>query len=82
MPPPTKKRKVLVHEQQHLDLLPCAVMYERSYMHRDDVTHVAVVPSSGFLITGSLDGHIKFWKKQQGYVNLVGIDDLWSRGKK
>jgi hypothetical protein len=33
---------VLPFEQQYLDALPCAQMYEKSYMHRDTVTHVVV----------------------------------------
>lgn len=34
--------QVLPFEQQYLEGLPCAQMYERSYMHRDTVTQVAV----------------------------------------
>jgi hypothetical protein len=34
--------QVLQFEQQYLDALPCAQMYEKSYMHRDTVTHVVV----------------------------------------
>ena len=34
--------QVLPFEQQYLDGLPCGQMYERSYMHRDTVTQVAV----------------------------------------
>ena len=36
--------------------------YEKSFMHRDVVTKV-VVASGGFVMTGSVDGHVKFWKK-------------------
>ncbi|OIW03889.1 hypothetical protein TanjilG_30165 [Lupinus angustifolius] len=32
-------------------------------MHRDVVTHVAV-SAADFFITGSIDGHLKFWKKR------------------
>uniref|UniRef100_A0A7N0UT79 Uncharacterized protein n=1 Tax=Kalanchoe fedtschenkoi TaxID=63787 RepID=A0A7N0UT79_KALFE len=32
-------------------------------MHRDIVTHVAV-SAADFFITGSVDGHLKFWKKK------------------
>ena len=32
-------------------------------MHRDTVTQVAVAQDQDFLITGSIDGHLKFWKK-------------------
>ena len=38
-------------------------MYEKSFMHRDTVTQVAVAQAQDFLITGSIDGHLKFWKK-------------------
>lgn len=34
---------MLAHEQEYLDALPSAQMYEKSYMHRDVVTH-AVSP--------------------------------------
>ena len=32
-------------------------------MHRDTVTQVAVAQDQDFLLTGSIDGHLKFWKK-------------------
>ena len=35
-------RQVLQHEAAYIATLPSAEMYERSYMHRDTVTHVAV----------------------------------------
>lgn len=56
------------YEQLYLDALPCADMYERSYMHRDVVTHIAVAPT-GFVLTASRDGQVKFWKK-----GAVGIE--------
>ena len=31
---------VLPYEKVYLDGLPCAEMYEKSYMHRDIITHV------------------------------------------
>ncbi|CAI9105574.1 OLC1v1004522C1 [Oldenlandia corymbosa var. corymbosa] len=68
-PPPTSRRKrPLQFEQAYLDCLPSAIMYEKSYMHRDVVTHVAV-SGAEFFITGSADGHLKFWKKKP-----VGIE--------
>ncbi|KAF5292653.1 hypothetical protein FQR65_LT11205 [Abscondita terminalis] len=57
-----KKRKVLQHESLYLENLPCAESYERSFMHRDIITH-CLVTSSDFIVTASCDGHIKFWKK-------------------
>eukprot|EP00891_Asterochloris_glomerata_P002139 jgi/Astpho2/2139/fgenesh1_pm.00040_%23_3_t len=64
LPPAVKKRKVLEHEHIYLDALPSAQMYERSYMHRDVVTHVLTAQEQDFIITGSADGHLKFWKKK------------------
>jgi len=45
-------------------------MYERSFMHRDVVTHV-VVANTDFFITASIDGHLKFWKKQSEGIEFV-----------
>lgn len=140
--------QVLPFEQQYLEALPSAHMYEKSYMHRDTLTHVAVrqrrvgmpvlhrrhsrcctggaaaavaprrrphrqagtrrqlgpplrrwrlapgpaptgppdarppppsppspprlqATTSDFIITGSSDGHLKFWKKQEGGIEFV-----------
>ncbi len=41
--------------------LPSSDYYERSYMHRDILTHL-IVTVTDFLISASQDGHIKFWK--------------------
>ncbi|GLC33697.1 Peptidylprolyl isomerase [Pleodorina starrii] len=69
-PPKPKKRKILEFEQQYLDALPSAAMYERSYMHRDTVNNVAVT-STDFIITTSIDGYLKFWKKQARGIEFV-----------
>lgn len=61
--PQLRRKRPLQFEQAYLDSLPSANMYEKSYMHRDVVTHVAV-SAADFFITGSLDGHLKFWKKK------------------
>eukprot|EP00105_Crassostrea_gigas_P002399 XP_011414911.1 PREDICTED: peptidylprolyl isomerase domain and WD repeat-containing protein 1 [Crassostrea gigas] len=60
----TKKRKILEYEQVYLDNLPNAEAYEKSYMHRDVVTHIAV-SKFDFIVTASCDGHVKFWKKNE-----------------
>ncbi|XP_018565250.1 peptidylprolyl isomerase domain and WD repeat-containing protein 1 [Anoplophora glabripennis] len=65
-----KKRKVLPHEQLYLELLPSAESYEKSYMHRDVITH-CVVSATDFVITASCDGHIKFWKKMETGIEFV-----------
>lgn len=47
-------------------------MYERSYMHRDVVSHAVMTPcGTDFLVTASQDGHIKFWKKMPEGVEFV-----------
>lgn len=61
--PIRRPKRPLQFEQAYLDSLPSANMYEKSYMHRDVVTHVAV-SAAEFFITGSQDGHLKFWKKK------------------
>ncbi|XP_028808292.1 peptidyl-prolyl cis-trans isomerase CYP71 [Neltuma alba] len=61
--PRSRPKRPLQFEQAYLDALPSANMYEKSYMHRDVVTHVAV-SSAEFFITGSIDGQLKFWKKK------------------
>ncbi|XP_047315913.1 peptidyl-prolyl cis-trans isomerase CYP71 [Impatiens glandulifera] len=61
--PRSRLKRPLQFEQAYLDALPSANMYEKSYMHRDVVTHVAV-SAADFFITGSIDGHLKFWKKK------------------
>ncbi len=40
-------------------------------MHRDVVSHVAVAKQSDFIITGSVDGHVKFWKKMLVNIEFV-----------
>lgn len=54
-----------------MENLPSAEQYEHSYMHRDTVTHVAVARQSDFIITGSSDGHVKFWKKMLKDIEFV-----------
>ncbi|XP_028401226.1 peptidylprolyl isomerase domain and WD repeat-containing protein 1-like [Dendronephthya gigantea] len=65
-----KKKKVLEFEQVYLDNLPSSESYEKSYMHRDFITHV-VVTRTDFLVTASCDGHVKFWKKTEEGVEFV-----------
>lgn len=54
-----------------LDSLPCASRYIRSLMHRDTLTFVKVTPHTNFVLTASLDGFVKFWKKQETGVEFV-----------
>ena len=66
-----KARKTLPFEKTYIDSLPSATMYERSFMHRDLVTHISVAKSAEFVITGSCDGHVKFWKKMPDNIEFV-----------
>lgn len=63
--------KKLKHEKLYLDNLPSSSMYERSFMHRDIVTHIAVSKQTEFIITASHDGHVKFWKKLPMNIEFV-----------
>lgn len=59
-----KKRKILKYEHLYLENLPTCDTYEKSYMHRDVITHI-IITKTDFLITASCDGHVKFWKKNR-----------------
>uniref|UniRef100_A0A1B6LLZ5 peptidylprolyl isomerase n=1 Tax=Graphocephala atropunctata TaxID=36148 RepID=A0A1B6LLZ5_9HEMI len=67
---PPKKRKVLQYEKLYLDNLPNSESYEKSFMHRDVITHI-VATKTEFIITGSCDGHVKFWKKMEELIEFV-----------
>lgn len=40
-------------------------------MHKDQLTFVTFTPHTDFLITSSIDGYVKFWKKVQGEIEFV-----------
>ncbi|XP_058820144.1 peptidylprolyl isomerase domain and WD repeat-containing protein 1 [Topomyia yanbarensis] len=67
---PPKKRKVLEYEKLYLSNLPSTECYEKSFMHRDTITHL-VVTKTDFLVTVSVDGHVKFWKKMEQGIEFV-----------
>lgn len=62
--------RVLPYEKLYLENLPDAECYEKSYMHRDVVTHV-IVTKTDFVVTASIDGHLKFWKKMEDGIEFV-----------
>ena len=66
-----KRTRVLAHESLYLTKLPNADAYERSLMHRDIVNFVCVSSRSGFVVTTSIDGHVKFWRKTTTGVEFV-----------
>ena len=43
--------------------MPCAQKYERSYMHKDQINHIVISDKHEYIITISVDGFVKFWKK-------------------
>mmetsp|Transcript_12056 Transcript_12056/g.25679 ORF Transcript_12056/g.25679 Transcript_12056/m.25679 type:complete len:754 (+) Transcript_12056:308-2569(+) len=43
--------------------VPTTQHYQVSYMHRQTVTHVCTSLRHGYVITGSTDGVVKFWKR-------------------
>ncbi|KAL7068557.1 peptidyl-prolyl cis-trans isomerase, cyclophilin-type family protein [Cryptosporidium serpentis] len=42
--------------------LPCGELYEYSFMHRSQISHIVCSSKTGFVVTASIDGIIKFWK--------------------
>ena len=68
---PKKKKRKLPYEKLYISALPASPRYSKSLMHKDQLSFVTVTPSSDFLITSSLDGVVKFWKKA-----AVGIESV------
>ncbi|KAI5121089.1 hypothetical protein M0805_008602 [Coniferiporia weirii] len=66
-----KKRKVLPHEKLYLSHLPNADRYAKSFMHRDVINFVSVTRGTDFVVTTSVDGHLKLWKKQELGIEFV-----------
>ena len=65
-----KRAKINAVDKGLLNNLPSAKNYEISYMHRDVVDCCVTTPTN-FIITGSVDGHIKFWKKSDEGIEFV-----------
>jgi peptidylprolyl isomerase domain and WD repeat-containing protein 1 len=57
-----KRRNVQFHSL-YRDQLPNQPLYEKSYMHRTNLTHIEVAKTD-FIITASSDGQVDFWKKE------------------
>ena len=56
-----KRAKTVASEA--LAKMPTAKRYEKSFMHRDMVSHVVISQKYGMIFTASIDGYLKFWKK-------------------
>ena len=68
---PKKKRRVLPYEKLYISALPSASRYAKSLMHKDQLSVVTITPSTDCLITSSIDGVVKFWKKVLDGVEFV-----------
>lgn len=68
---PKKKKRKLPYEKLYISALPTSVRYSKSLMHKDQLSFVTVTPTTDFLITSSIDGVVKFWKK-----TVVGIESV------
>ncbi|TKA27805.1 hypothetical protein B0A50_04906 [Salinomyces thailandicus] len=68
---PKKKRRKLPYEKQHVAALPTAARYSKSLMHKDQLAFCTFTPHTDFLITSSIDGYVKFWKKVAGGIEFV-----------
>ncbi|KAK1757530.1 peptidyl-prolyl cis-trans isomerase cyp15 [Echria macrotheca] len=60
---PKKKRRVLPYEKLYISALPKSARYSKSLMHKEQLSFLTVTPVTDFLITSSVDGVVKFWKK-------------------
>ncbi|MCJ1457976.1 hypothetical protein MMC28_008345 [Mycoblastus sanguinarius] len=68
---PKKKRRKLPYEKLYISALPASPRYSKSLMHKDQLSFVTVTAFTDFLITSSVDGVVKFWKKV-----AVGIESV------
>lgn len=68
---PRKKRRKLPYERQYVAALPSATRYSKSLMHKDQLSFCTFTPHTDFLITSSIDGFVKFWKKTSGGIEFV-----------
>lgn len=68
---PKKKRRKLPYEKLYIAALPTAARYSKSLMHRDQLCFTTFTPLTDFLITSSVDGVVKFWKKDFGGIEFV-----------
>ncbi|KAJ9157193.1 Peptidyl-prolyl cis-trans isomerase cyp15 [Pleurostoma richardsiae] len=68
---PKKKRRVLPYEKLYVAALPKSAKYSKSLMHKEQLSFVTMTPLTDFLITTSVDGVAKFWKKVAGTIEFV-----------
>ncbi|KAL5121790.1 Peptidyl-prolyl cis-trans isomerase cyp15 [Pleosporales sp. CAS-2024a] len=68
---PKKKKRKLPYERLYVAALPTSQRYFKSLMHREQLSFTTLTPHTDFLITSSVDGVVKFWKKDFGGVEFV-----------
>ncbi|KAF7628381.1 hypothetical protein AFLA_003740 [Aspergillus flavus NRRL3357] len=68
---PKKKRRKLPFEKVYVNALPASPRYSKSLMHKDQLSFVTMTPHTDFLITSSIDGFVKFWKKMAVSIEFV-----------
>jgi peptidylprolyl isomerase domain and WD repeat-containing protein 1 len=68
---PKKKRRVLPYEKLYISALPKSTRYSKSLMHKEPLAFVTMTPLTEFLITTSVDGVVKFWKKVADGIEFV-----------
>jgi len=68
---PKKKRRKLPYEKLYITALPNSPRYSKSLMHKDQLSFVTVTPFTDFIITSSIDGVVKFWKKMAESIEFV-----------
>ena len=68
---PRKKRRKLPYEKLYISALPASSRYSKSLMHKDQLSFVTITPFTDFLITSSIDGVVKFWKKAAEGIESV-----------
>ncbi|POS84808.1 Cyclophilin-like protein [Erysiphe pulchra] len=68
---PPKKRRKLPYEKLYISALPKSIRYSKSLMHKEQILFVTMTPLTDFLITSSVDGVVKFWKKVSEGIEFV-----------
>ncbi|KAK3310351.1 uncharacterized protein B0T15DRAFT_518259 [Chaetomium strumarium] len=68
---PKKKRRILPYEKLYISALPKSTRYSKSLMHKEQLAFVTMTPLTEFLITTSVDGIVKFWKKIADGIEFV-----------
>lgn len=68
---PKKKKRKLPYEKLYVSALPVSTRYSKSLMHKEQVLYTTVTPITDFIITSSIDGAVKFWKKSADGIEFV-----------